>query len=73
MYILGLYQCLSSKESTCNAGAIGDRGSIPGFGRSLEEEMAIQSSILAWGISRDRGAWQATVHSAAELDMTEVT
>ena len=58
------------KESAYN---MGDLGSIPGFGRSLEEEMAIHSSILAWRISMDRGAWQATVHSAAELDTTEVT
>jgi len=26
----------------------GDPGSIPGLGRSLEKEMAIYSSILAW-------------------------
>ena len=30
----GLPQWLSSKESTCNAGAAGDSGSIPGLGRS---------------------------------------
>ena len=36
---------LSGKESTYNAG---DTGSIPGSGRSLEEEMATHSSILAW-------------------------
>ena len=28
----------------------GDKGSIPGSGRSLEEEMATHSSILAWEI-----------------------
>ena len=28
----------------------------------LEEGMAIHSSILAWRIPMDRGAWQATVH-----------
>ena len=27
---------------------------------SLEESMAIHSNILAWRISMDRGAWQAT-------------
>ena len=32
-----------SKESACNAA-----GSIPGSGSSLEKEMAIHSSILAW-------------------------
>ena len=35
------------KESTCNSG---DSGSIPGSGRSLDEEMATHSSILAWRI-----------------------
>jgi len=29
---------------------VGDVGSIPGWGRSLEEEMATNSSILAWEI-----------------------
>ena len=40
------------KESTCNAGDTGDMGagSIPGLGKSLEEEMATYSSILAWDI-----------------------
>ena len=28
----------------------GDEGSIPGLGRSLEEEMETHSSILAWEI-----------------------
>ena len=35
------------KESACNAR---DSGSIPGWGRPLEEEMATHSSILAWEI-----------------------
>ena len=32
----------------------------------LEEGMAAHSSILAWRISTDRGAWQAIVHSVAK-------
>ena len=32
----------------------------------LEESMAIHSSILAWRIPMDRGAWQATVHRVAK-------
>ena len=36
-----------SKESACNAG---DLGSIPGWGNSLEKEMATHPSILAWRI-----------------------
>ena len=38
------------KESACNARDTGDVGLIPGLGRSLEEEMATHSSILAWRI-----------------------
>ena len=32
----------------------------------LEEGMAIHSSILAWRIPMDRGAWQAIVHGVAK-------
>ena len=42
-----------------------------GWEDSLEEGMATHSSILALRIAMDRGAWQATVHGVAELDMTE--
>ena len=35
------------KEPTCSAGDPRDMGSIPGSGRSLEEEMATYSSIFA--------------------------
>ena len=34
------------KNLPANAGGAGDLGSIPGSGRSLEEEMAAHSSIL---------------------------
>ena len=50
------------KKSACN---VGDLGSIPGLGRSIEEGMATHSSILAWRIPMDRGAWRATVHGLA--------
>ena len=50
---LGFAGGSDGKESTCN---VGDLGSIPGLGRSLEEGMATHSSILAWRISMDRGA-----------------
>ena len=33
---------------------------------SLEEGMATHSSILAWGIPMDRGAWGAIVHRVAQ-------
>ena len=32
----------------------------------LEEEMTTPSSILAWKIPMDRGAWLATVHDVAK-------
>ena len=35
------------KESACN---IADPSSIPGWERSLEKEMATQSSIFAWKV-----------------------
>ena len=38
---------------------------------SLEEGMATHSSILAWRIPMERGAWWATVHRAAESNTTE--
>ena len=38
----------------------------------LEEGMATHSSILAWRIPMDRGAWWAIVHRVhEESDMTE--
>ena len=33
-----------------------------GWEDPLEEGMATPSSILAWGIPMDRGAWRARVH-----------
>ena len=32
----------------------------------LEEGMATHSSVLAWRIPMDRGAWWATVHGVAK-------
>ena len=32
----------------------------------LEEEMATHSSILAWSIPMDRGAWRAIVHEVTQ-------
>ena len=34
----------------------------PGWEDPLKEGMRTHSSILAWRIPMDRGAWQATVH-----------
>ena len=37
-----------------------------GWEDPLEKEMATLSSILAWAIPLDKGAWQATVHRVTE-------
>ena len=44
----------------------------PGVGKGpLEKGVAAHSSILAWRIPMDRGAWRATVHAVAkDSDMT---
>ena len=39
----------------------GDVGSPLGWEDPLDEGMVIRSSILAWKIPMDRGAWRATV------------
>ena len=45
--LLGAAQLtLVVKNPPANAGDLGDAGSIPGLGRSLEEEMATQCSCL---------------------------
>ena len=37
-----------------------------GWENPLEESMATHSSILAWRIPTDRGAWRATIHGDAK-------
>ena len=37
-----------------------------GYGDPLEEGMATHSSVLAWRILMDRGAWWATVHGVTK-------
>ena len=51
------------KESACN---VGDLGSIPGSEDPLEKGMATHSSILAWRIPMNRGAWGATVNGVTK-------
>ena len=38
-----------------------------GWEDPLEEEMATHSSILAWKIPMDRGAWWAAAHGIAKV------
>ena len=55
------------KESACN-----ERDLIEiwvqslGWEDTLEEHKATHSSVLAWRIFMDRGAWQATVHGVTK-------
>ena len=44
-----------------------------GWEDPLEEGMATHSSILAWRIPMDRGAWQATVHGSQRVRHDWVT
>ena len=59
------------KNLPTNAGDSRDAGLIPGSGRfpGVGDGNPLQYSCLE--NSMDRGAWQATVHSAAESNMTE--
>ena len=52
-----------SEISVCNEG---DLGLILGLEDPLEKGMATHSSILAWRIPMDRGAWQATVRRVSK-------
>ena len=53
---LGFLSGSDNKESTCNAGDLS-------WEDHLTKGMATHSSILAWRVPMDRGAWQATVHA----------
>ena len=56
------------KNLAVSAGDVRDVGSILGQEDLLEEGMATHSSILAWRIPLDRGAWQATVPGATKSE-----
>ena len=54
------------KSLPASVGDVRDMGLILGLGDPLEEGMATYSSILAWRIPMDRGAWRATVHEVTK-------
>ena len=62
MQNMGIPGGATGKESSCNAGAAGDPGSIPGSGRSPGggHGNPLQYSCLEQ--PKDRGAWLATAH-----------
>ena len=57
------------KNLRANARATEDMGSIPGSGRSLEEEMATHSSVLAWKIlwMEEPGGLQSMGHKESKM------
>ena len=70
MYTMHLYPFimafpggLEGKESACNAG---DLGLIPGLGRSFREGNGYPLQYSCLENSKDRGAWQATVHGVTK-------
>ena len=56
----------SGNNPTANVGDITEANRSLGQEDSLEEGMATHSSILAWRIPKDRGAWWAAVHGVAK-------
>ena len=63
LLVFGLPRGSDSKESACNTGDL-----VRSLGREdpVQEGMAAHSSILAWRITMDRGAWWATAHGVAK-------
>ena len=60
-----------SKESTCNAGDAGGKGSIPRLRRSPRGGQGNPLQYSCLENPMDRGACRATVHGVAESDTTE--
>ena len=59
------------ENSPANTGDTGDRGSIPGSGRSLGRGNGNPFQYCCLENPMDRGVWQATDHPVTELDPTE--
>ena len=54
------------KSPSTNAGDVRDTGSIPGSGRSPGGEHGYPLQYSCLGNPKDRGAWQAIVHSVSQ-------
>ena len=63
-----LPKCRSGKEPTCQSRRCKRHRFDPWVGQEdpLEAGMATHSSILAWRIPMNRGAWWAIVHGVAK-------
>ena len=61
------------KTPPAHSGHTGDRASIPGSGRSPGGGHGHPLQYSCLENPMDRGAWQATLHRATEVDTTEAT
>ena len=61
------------KNLPAKAGDVRNMGPIPGSGRSPGGQHGTPLKYSCLENPMDRGAWQASVHRVAELDMTEET
>ena len=59
---MGFLNGSAGKESTCNAGDIGDTGSVPGSGKSPGGGNSNPFQYSCLKNPMDRGGWWATVH-----------
>ena len=64
---------MSGKEPPASAGDTRNAGLIPELGRSSGGGHGNQLQYSCLENPMDRGAWQATVYSITESDMTEAT
>ena len=72
-HLQGLPSGPAGQESTCNSGAIGDVGLIPGSEDPLEEGMTTHFSILAGESHVLKNLVGYSPQGHKESDMTEVT
>ena len=63
--MLGFPGGSDGKESTCDAG---DQDSIPGLGRFPGEGNSYSLQYSCLGNSKDRGAWQTTLHGVSKKE-----
>ena len=61
-----LLDCCIECQTALRLGLFGSQFGSLGWGDPLEEGMAFYSSVLAWRIPMDRGAWWAAVHGVAK-------
>ena len=65
----GVSHLPEDEPSLCRPRFVSQSPRVPSLGQEdpLEKEMATHSSILAWRIPMDRGAWWAAVHRVAKF------